>query len=50
MEKRQETYFCLNSLTCLMLGKIAHIEDMIAIATIQAEELLADIKSKQTIS
>lgn len=44
MEKSQETPDDnLNNLTYLMLGKLAHVEDMIDLATIGAEELLADI-------
>lgn len=46
MEKRQEDVNRLDLVTSLALGKIAHFEDLIALTTIQAEELLTDIKSK----
>ena len=43
MDKREQASFSLNSSTSLMLGKLAQLEDMIAVATAQAEELLVDI-------
>ncbi|HUD08230.1 MAG TPA: hypothetical protein VMQ52_04080 [Candidatus Saccharimonadales bacterium] len=43
MERKDQQFDKLNQLTCLMLGKIAHIEDVIDVATIQATALLADI-------
>lgn len=41
MENRKELAR-LNELTCLALGKAAHIEDMLEIIEVQTRDLLAD--------
>ena len=43
MEGDKEQLDRLNQSTCLLLGKMAHIEDMLTVSTIQARTLLADI-------
>lgn len=43
MEKRQETSDHLNSLTCLALGRLAHVEDLFDVIIPKAEKLLVEI-------
>ena len=43
MEEREIIQNRLNELTCLLLGKLAHIEDILDVAIPFAEELLRDI-------
>lgn len=39
----------LNSLTCLALGKVAHLEDVLEIGINQAELLLSDISMQSKL-
>jgi hypothetical protein len=45
MEKRAEALERLNQQTCLMLGKLAHVEDLLEISIPRAEELLIDVNN-----